>query len=329
MPGGFDIPKVNSFGGSTFGLGEGKGAAAEPYATNDSNWFKSKPYGFAFYDVNADGEVATSTIYLPIAPSNLTITTSFATNIITTLYGIVEEHSEIRYYDISIDGTTGIAPRYVGEKLPKGKSEYVSSGRSQFDPGGISLGGFLPEVTNTINQIANTVGNIANTISGGNGNPTGVAPHQSGYAAFHKLYKFLHKYKQDAAGLTTAPGGGDFKSQAVSALKSFAGLGGDSGGGSSGPARKVHPLRFLNYKDGNQYDVVPISFTMKRSADNPMLYNYSIKLRAFNLRSVDDKGVPVEDQLAKLGLGSLEGSSLFGNLTSVAGNAATLISGLF
>lgn len=326
MPMGFDIPKVNIPGGSTFGLGGSKGPT-EPYATNASNWFKSKPYGFAFYDVNANGEVATSTIYLPISPSNLTITTSFATNVVTTLYGIVEEHSEIRYYDISIDGTTGIAPRYVGEKLPDSESEYISSGRSQFDPSGISLGGFLPEVTNTINQIANTVTSVTNTLTGASGNATGVAPHQSGYAAFHALYKFLHKYKQDAAGLTTAPAGGDLKSQAIGALKSLAGVGG-GGAAASGPTRKTHPLRFLNYKDGNQYDVVPISFTMKRSADNPMMYNYSIKLRAFNLRGVDDSSFPEGDQLAKLGLGSLEGSSLFGNLTSVAGNAATLISGL-
>lgn len=322
MPMGFELPKINGDSGFTTGGGS---SLTDPYLTTDTNWFKSKPYGFAFYSTDSSGEVATSTMYLPISPNNLTISTHYATNVITTLYGIVEEHSEIRYYDISIDGTTGIAPRYVREKSSD-NAEYRSSGRSQFDPG-ISLGGFLPEVTNTINQIANTVGSITNTLTGSGGNATGVAPHQSGYAAFHSLYKFLHKYKQDTSGQSSpASSGGDIKSQALGALKSFGGGGGSSA--ASGPTRQVHPLRFLNYKDGNQYDVVPISFVMKRSVDNPMLYNYSIKLRAFNLRDVNETDFPEEDQLAKLGLGSLEGSPLFYNITSIAGSAATLISGL-
>ena len=44
--------------------------------------------------------------------SNLNITTHWATNVISTMYGTVEEHSEQRYYDIQISGTTGMAPRY-------------------------------------------------------------------------------------------------------------------------------------------------------------------------------------------------------------------------
>lgn len=301
------LEKINNIGGAIPGASAKLNLPKDPYVSLDTNWYQSKPYGFAFYSIGSDGKTATSTMYLPIAPSNLTITTSYATNVITTLYGIIEEHSEIRYYDISIDGTTGIAPRYINET--GNTPSYTSSGRLQFDPGKISLHGFLPEVTNTIKQIANTVGSITNTITGAGGNPTGVTPTQSGYAAFHNLYRFLHKYKQDAAGLTTAPAG-------------------RGGAAASGPTRRTHPLRFLNYKDGNQYDVVPISFTMKRSADNPMLYNYSIKLKAFNLRTVNDNGFLEGDQRANLGLESIEGSSLFSNLTSVAGNAATLISGL-
>jgi hypothetical protein len=66
---------------------------------------------------------------------------------------------------------------------------------------------------------------------------------------------------------------------------------------------------------------------MVRSADNPMMYNYSIRLRGFNLQNVNAK-VPGLDNLAALGLGGLDGTSLFASLTSVTQNAATIVSGL-
>src|SRR6185369_1371883 len=73
------------------------------YKVIKSNWFTAKPYGFKF--TPRAGKAMT--MFLPIAPSNLTISTGFATNAIPTLYGTVEEHSPVRYYDITIEGTTG------------------------------------------------------------------------------------------------------------------------------------------------------------------------------------------------------------------------------
>lgn len=330
------VSAINNLGGSTFGVGGSP--IAEPYKTDNTNWFKSKPYGFAFFDVNSKpGKPAKSTIYLPISPSNLTITTNYATNIVTTLYGIVEEHSEIRYFDIVIQGTTGIAPRYINERptqdvdlgppAPIGTSTQ-STGRSAFESNAIlgSLGGFLPEVTNTINQVADIFSDISGAINGIN-NPTGLTPDQSGYAAFHNLYKFLYKYKQDAAGVNQKGSSGGATGAAVAVLSEFASAGATSSSLNT-KKREVHPLQFLNYKDGNKYDCIPMSFTMTRSADNPMMYYYNIRLRGFNLRSVDIKDQPGEDQLAKLGFGPLEGQSLFSSMTSIAGNAATLVSGI-
>ena len=82
------------------------------YVTNDdkvrTNWYRQRPYAFRFTNRNG----VANTFYLPIAPSNITINTHFATNVITTMYGTVEEHSEQRYYDITIAGTTAMMPRY-------------------------------------------------------------------------------------------------------------------------------------------------------------------------------------------------------------------------
>jgi hypothetical protein len=68
---------------------------------------------------------------------------------------------------------------------------------------------------------------------------------------------------------------------------------------------------------------------MTRSADNPMLYNYTIQLRGFNLQNVNDKSVKEADRAAELGFGEFTGQSKFAKFTSVVGNAATLISAKF
>lgn len=273
------------------------------YSVTASNWYKSLPYGFTFYNRDAGGTTPTSTIYLPILPSNINVVTQFATNVVTTMYGVVEEHSEIRYYDITISGTTGISPKWIlkkeaGTKDSKAgtESQANSEGRESFNNGGLDFGGFLPEVTNTINQIKDIASDISNALGDGVKMNTGVSPEETGYMAFHNFYRFLLQYKKDAAGQNSTQ-------------------------------RKQHPLQFVNYKDGVKYDAVIQSFTLNRSADNPMLYNYSIKIRGYNLRDVDAS--PTEsDNLSRLGLGDYKGQSAFSSLTSAAGSAATLISGL-
>ena len=280
----------------------GSNIVGEPYETNNQNWYKALPYGFAFFDRSADSvelSDATSIIYLPISPNNIRVTTHFATNVVTTLYGVVEEHSEVRYYDIVISGTTGFAPRFVGDQSQDKPTKSQQPGRSAFDGTTLAdtFGGFLPEVTNTIAQVQDTLAEL------GGDEPqmrTGILPHQSGYAAFHQFYKFLLKYKRDTAGTP--------QNNLV--------------------RRNVHPFQFLNYKDGVRYDCVPLGFDLNKSAENPMLYNYTLTLRCYNLRSVGDTGDLEQDQLGRLGLGGITGQDLFSELTGAAGNAATLVSAI-
>ena len=280
------------------------GPEKDLYEINVNNWYKPLPYGFVFNNRNANDASSSSdrfVIYLPILPSNLNITTHFATNVITTLYGIIEEHSEVRYYDIVIAGTTGISPQYIGIQNEQDANKSLSLGRVSFE--GLSdvipLGGFLPEVNNIINQVRGRWDDIQDSLAGGPSNTTGIDPEKTGYKAFHEFYQFLLKYKQDAAGI---------------------GIAGNK-------QRKVHPIQFLNYKDNVQYDCVPIDFSLTRSASSPMLYNYTIRMRAFNLRNIGNT-VEGVDQLTRLGLGGLQSQTIFSSLTNAAGNAATLISGL-
>lgn len=253
-----------------------------PYEVIESNWFTAKPYGFRF--TSRQGGIFT--MFLPISPSNLIIETGFATNAIPTLYGTVEEHSPIRYYDITIEGTTGMAPKFVDveQKQPlNGRSSYpVSQGLTGL------AGGFFSKTLGAIEKAKNAASDL---ISGAPKAQTGLFINQTGYLAFHNLYRFLHKYKEDVAG------------------------------DSDSSKRKTHPLTFFNYKDNNQYDVVIRSFTLRRSAENPMLYFYSIKMRGYNLRTASD-GKDVVDQTAErlkqLGLDGVDSSSLLGKIKGTA-----------
>jgi hypothetical protein len=317
------------------GSSSNSGLENDIYNVEPNRWYKAYPYGFAFSGAKTkQGDAVEEIFLLPIAPNNINTTTHFATNIVTTLYGIIEEHSEVRYYDITISGNTGIAPKNV---LPTTSTLSVkkdpfnqpppnevdktkpSVGRISFKPqSGLvgSLGGFLPEVTNTINAAANLVKSV--TTNADSINETGITPTQSGYYAFHNFYKFLLRYKQDVSGTNSNSGSSGFSIELPK-------IGGGSNGKGS-KIREVHPLQFLNYKDNIKYDVVPIAFTLTRSADNPLLYVYNIKLRAFNLRNATSK-VDSNNLLADLGLGDIKGS-LFSKMTGVVGKASTLISGL-
>lgn len=251
--------------------------------THLENWYKQRPYAFKFRE---------QTFYLPISPSNLTISTHFATNIITTMYGTVEEHSEQRYFDIVINGTTGMSPRYyktIGSEKVEAKTigRAGSEVKSMF--GGV-LGGFFKRtqamIENTINQASDLLGEDEPT--------TGIDLSRTGYAAFHNFYKFLLLHKKHIMGQDGAReiGSGD----------SF--------------------LRFINYKDNNQYDVVIQGFQLSRDSSNPMLYNYNITMRAYNLRTAGtiSAGSDISSRADELGLSGIE-TSLFSKMSNKARKA--------
>jgi len=269
------------------------------YDTNSdtliTNWYKQRPFAFVF--TNRKGKK--STFYLPIAPSNININTHFATNVITTMYGTVEEHSEQRYYDITISGTTAMMPRYhkvVEEQNSDANNGLV--GRASFAvKSGLSdaAGGFFKR---TLDAIENTINQATELLNGKDKPSSGIDLKKTGYVAFHNFYKFLLAYKKDTASA------------------------GIRNTNTNNKGATAHPLRFINYKDNNQYDVSVQQFQLTRDSGDPFLYNYSIILRAYNLRSADtqENAPDISDRKQELGLDGIE-TSLLSTMANKAAQA--------
>jgi hypothetical protein len=265
--------------------GSGSVELSRIYTTDGLKWYEARPYGFQF--VESDGKTK-NTVYLPILPQNLQISTVFATNLQNTLYGVVEQHSENKFYNISISGTTGIGPQYSGDP----SNNTPLSGRRGFVSG--DLKSFISKVADFI-PAANALGAISDRfmgIFGDSPNETGIYMDNNGYQAFHNFYRFLLEYKR------------------IVAEESKVGIG-----------SRVSPLLFLNYKDGNKYSCIIQSFNLTRSADSPMQYKYNIQIKAYNMTAVDQVTEEDEDEDED------EDGFSFTSITRRANNLATLLSG--
>jgi len=275
----------------------------DSYKTDPKLWWKQSPYTFLFKEENTGPGLGSRYAFnLPISPSNISITTHFATNVITTMYGTVEEHSEQRYFDINISGTTGMSPMYStyaklsdinephtnvanGKGGPGGKSSMNKRKRKSYSSASaISKGadslGFLKRSANIVETIASQAKDLI-----GAPKPIGISTENAntGYMAFHNFYRFLLKYKKH-----------------TSSKRSQANL-------------DLHPLTFINWKDNNQYDVAISNFQLMRDANNPMLYNYTISMRAYNLATAGSEGYGMAtdqyDLLESIGLNGVKGSA--------------------
>ena len=272
----------------------------------ESNWYKALPYCFKV--TTKDGE--SFSFYLPINPMNIVITTHFATNIIATAYGTVEEHSEQRYFDIIISGTTGLAPKNIGiihdtnslflssllkvattsvpflkmSNIPDGQPGRLSETLFQ-----VNTGGFF----NRTKQLALNAAKKAMSVLpfGSSEYDSGVLDKHSGYVAFHNFYRFLVAYKKEILNSD-----GKYK------------IG-------------EHPIQFINYKDNNQYNVAINNFQLNRSADDPMLYKYTIAMRGYDLRTIGIEKKFEIDRQKELGLDGVDSQSMKAKLSNGVRNA--------
>lgn len=264
------------------------------YSPIEDNWYKSLPYAFIALDALDNNKE--KVFNLPINPSNINITTYFATNVIATIGGTVEEHAPQRYFDISIQGTTGIAPRFTKSVNIKEIGSVTSKSRSSYLPEfSISsvTGGFFAQTAGKLDSFLNQARSI---IGGNRSHESGVPNVDSGYMAFHNFYKFLMSNKNS---LSSDKISQDMKK----------------------------PIRFVSYKDNQEYKCAILRFTLTRSSENPMLYNYSIDLRAYSLSSIGQEVRPTPDAAMLAGLKDQNLLSTFKNKLSSAKSAVSSVTG--
>jgi hypothetical protein len=268
------------------------------YEVKVENWHQTLPYGFKFvFNKTKGGQGQSSICYLPIGPSDLTISTQFATNLINTLYGIIEEHSPVRYYDIQINGNTGFAPKYYdhSNSFDQNPSEgrLTSINTDFFSNGAGGFGARLASIVdNTAQEISRTASDIIDSASLEDmTNSTGINNLFTGYAAFHNFYRWMLWCKDKMAE-------------------------------GHGTEQDPPALYFFSKKDNTQYKVTLQNFTLKRTANDPMLYYYSITMRGYELKTLEVNPsmsiLPTFDQrLTQLGLNGVD-QSMFAKIYNVA-----------
>jgi len=294
-------------------------ALTTPYTIQDDNWYKTIPYGFRIMppagslssgnlsvtsvgnNLLANGGIgATSAIsgfFFPVNPESVNIATPYAVQVTPTLGGIVEEHSGAVFYNITVSGTTGIIPNLA---YIDGKPRIMGdSGRNlAYEPTMLDILqkklGFGGNTYNAVQSAIAAVKSASSMIFGIDDKTVDSDKSvNSGYSAYHVLYKFLWLYH-------------DSKSKG-----------------------SQNSLQFVNYKDNNQYNVVIQNFQLSRDKSRPHLYQFSIQMRGWKLETQDgDQSFELgtSGQLARLSqLGLDEGPSFKAQAFRVINTTKTVL----
>ena len=268
-----------------------------PYHIEQSNWFKTIPYGFRVVkSKNEEGALSkfpspmdflhgaigdnNCSYYFPVNPESISISTPFAVQVTPTLGGVVEEHSGAVFYNITVSGTTGIIPEInITSGIPRLAEEELRN--CAYNPSWLdkmqAKAGFGSATYNAVNSSIAAVKKLSSQLLGipiDNKTVDDGKDYKSGYTAYHILYKFIWLYHLD-------------KSQ----------------------GKKIE-LKFVNYKDNNQYNVVVQNFQLSRDKSKPHLYTYTIQMKGWLLETETEQtivnpffsGIMMKLRLASLGL---------------------------
>jgi hypothetical protein len=276
-------------------------STAEYFANDGGTSLKNRGYSFVGY-TGEQNKHQYLQYFLPLSPQNLTITEHYATNTVATIGGTVEEHSPNRYFDISIAGTTGYAPAnvYKGETRP-----YIMGRKTRFrsmldvldSDVAAGVGG---SQIDKFKKAADTASDLL-SIFGPRKVKSGINIDNTGYLAFIRFAAFLRVVKQSSYRELDDKAKEKLKQTKISEdIKELTlyldKLPNDELSISKSPPpnfRKdppnipLTPLYFVNWKDDECYSCVINTFSLTRSAENPMLYMYEIHMRAYNRREAD------------------------------------------
>lgn len=276
----------------------------DPYDIKSENWYQTIPYALrivAFDQISGPLSLGTTDsptesdtpmhFFFPVNPESISINTPFATVVTPTIGGVVQEHSGAVFYNITLSGTTGIIPELDWS------TGVPRAADKELRPLAGDTPLIDPGVLGGFGQSAiNAVNSAVSAITGTSSKMVDASRNRkSGYTAYHVLYKFIWMYhfaKSNGAPIQ---------------------------------------LRFMNYKDNNQYDCVVTNFNLNRDKSRPHLYQYTVQLKAWKLATAGQG--PTYDPKARLAaLGLDEGPSVkalafrvINDTKTVLNNAAGLL----
>lgn len=238
-----------------------------------TRWNQLYRYSFQICKANKDGSVFltgsteipdgfnAAKVSLRLPPQSITITTPFASSVVATNKGILEENNGIVFRNITIAGTTGLYP----------DAKVVNNSSNLKGPLGL-VQSIFPGVTTAIGDVLKQVKAVKNAVVGDDSkreltpNPESQFELQNtGYYQFWVLHNFLVAYAEMKKRKLSGTDASEFR------------------------------LIFNSPKDNIAYVITPVSFDLRKDKSEPMLYRYSISFRAWDIAigSASDRGVDV------------------------------------
>lgn len=210
---------------------------------------------------------------LPITPQQLSITDNFAINTSATLRGVLEEHSGVRFKNISIQGTFGVWPgRPAIASAPTNAAGASGALQSIF-------GGTIASAQNVATQFKSILNNANSGTS--SAKPITVRPGDpkdpehglgTGYYQTLMLAQFLEQYTE----------------------------------AKRNPKNAGWRLIFDIPKQNQSFVVTPLGFTWNENVNRPMEVNYSLQMKAWRRIDLDDQFVPAPLNVTPLSPGVLQ-----------------------
>jgi len=290
------------------------------YTVKAKNWHQTYPYRFVIRLGGAQFIYA-----LPIPPSSYNVSTIIPSRATATLGGVVEESSEVVFFNISMQGTFGQAISKQRGETPAGRSDEF---RKVFTSGGL-LGSALSTLANTAGNLIKAatlqlnllelLGNAQLPYSSSFVNAD-TAPSEGliGDVISSVSNIFNPPGASDPTKLTTTGGNGFTEVHAFqNFLLAYQKLAAKSPGDYS--------LHFQNIKDNCEWRCILASPpTFSKNAQRPFIYDYALTLSAWNLRQLDEV-VPPIDRFGPGGdLSDITSASATGAFTKMANLGATV-----
>ena len=235
-------------------------------------WDQYRPYQLLLVQVSGTSDKPTYKqlgnfkYTLPISPQDLSIDMPIMTNVQATLGGISEIHGGAPFRNITLAGTTGIAPL-----RGKAKSGISADGPNEFTKVGSAV------FAGTVSAVNRGIEGVKSAISGGTvkspnlhsqkpGSEEGLPAGSTGYYQYLMLQKFIENYVQIKS-----------KSQTLTDL-----------GVHSNDIR----LALAIHKESAIYLCSGVQLTRRKSASDPHLVNFTLQLKAWARVKVDGANSP-------------------------------------